>query len=66
MKDLKETLLNEGSYAGYEDIIESIESNCDSEAIIEMCKDIGEKADKPIYGFKILGLVDELLKYMKK
>jgi len=66
MKDLKETLLNEGSYAGYEDIIKSIESNCDSEAIIEMCKDIAKKPDKPIYGFKILGLVDELLKYMKK
>ena len=39
MKDLKETLINEGSYAGYEDIIESIESNCDSEAIIEICKE---------------------------
>ena len=28
----------------------------------EISKDIAKKSDKPVYGFRILGLVDELLK----
>jgi len=68
MKDIKNFMVNEAnrSYAGNEDIINNIEKNCEDKILIEMCKDLASRSDKPISGLRLLELIDQLIEYINK
>lgn len=64
MKNIKD-IINECSYAGYEEIIDNISNKCSSKEIIEISKDIASKGSKPIYGVQIIQLIDALVEYIE-